>query len=865
MGALETALDQDRATADGEIDATELGTLTELLDLAGCENPVAGGYSKAVELYDAYVRTQNALGDEPTDEERQAARAAQMDRDAYGGEVYDAVYNQQMRLAAVNKARTDYNDLVGTGGTYALLKTGYDAIVTTTYGNTDSDGNTLSGDELTASQDKAYGMGAVRGYRAIAGNDVADDTSVGDEEFNAAFNRSGVLQFADTIGADGLASTSITTFGEITAEYEKWKQFAKAEQEILDDAIAEKNVDLAPLQERARRAAKARDHVLSELTRLKSVARGQNRAITAIDLTPSNTANDPEVANEQTLLSRYDRVNRDLESAASTVRSTVKSLDDANKALMSKLGDADSYLSQLVRLRQYEKSVAEQNLADAGAGAAQSFRDAVKTANEALSAAQTLQTTHMNLAGDPDSPGSSLLSALLESDDDKEDDGLALINAVSDVHDATVGNKDEIDTLKETLTDAAGNPIDLMNLDTGVDELTAMDDPDTEADERGQVTINTDEIGTLDGRVATNEEDLDTVWEDLRGMPRGVESQHDGQTACTGAGLLNKVTCAEASIAHNAGDIDDLDSDLDDLSTQVDDNEDTLSDHATKLEEKKLYIETLQAELGMDVEGNSGIEGSRIDHNETRSMDNATVIADETKARVEADTALGGRIDAEEKARTEADTALGGRIDAEASAREMADTALGGRIDDEETARMGADLMLSTAIAEEASDRASADMTLATAIDGNTAAIAEEASARMGADMMLAGALDEEAAARASADMALDSRVGSNAGAIAANMNAIGSNASAISDNRNMIGELSDDLDVVRAGVAASMALAGMPAINGRGISIGVGSFDGESAFAVGFQIQGEQASFKVGITSGGGATGASAGVGFNF
>ena len=64
---------------------------------------------------------------------------------------------------------------------------------------------------------------------------------------------------------------------------------------------------------------------------------------------------------------------------------------------------------------------------------------------------------------------------------------------------------------------------------------------------------------------------------------------------------------------------------------------------------------------------------------------------------------------------------------------------------------------------------------------------------------------------------------------------------------------------------ASAMEAAGMPAINGRGISIGVGSFDGESAFAVGFQIQGEMASFKVGLTSGGGATGASAGVGFQF
>ena len=107
--------------------------------------------------------------------------------------------------------------------------------------------------------------------------------------------------------------------------------------------------------------------------------------------------------------------------------------------------------------------------------------------------------------------------------------------------------------------------------------------------------------------------------------------------------------------------------------------------------------------------------------------------------------------------------------------------------------------------------------------------------------------------------------IGVNTDAIASNMNSIGSNTGSINDNRAMIGELSESLEVVRAGVAASMALAGMPAINGRGISIGVGSFDGESAFAVGFQIQGEMASFKVGLTSGGGATGASAGVGFQF
>ena len=144
-----------------------------------------------------------------------------------------------------------------------------------------------------------------------------------------------------------------------------------------------------------------------------------------------------------------------------------------------------------------------------------------------------------------------------------------------------------------------------------------------------------------------------------------------------------------------------------------------------------------------------------------------------------------------------------------------------------------------------------------TDIDTNTAGIATNAGdilTNAGNISMNSGRID-----------ANETAIGMNTSSIADNASMIGSNQAGISDNRAMIGELSESLEVVRAGVAASMALAGMPAINGRGISIGVGSFDGESAFAVGFQIQGEMASFKVGLTSGGGATGASAGVGFQF
>jgi hypothetical protein len=195
----------------------------------------------------------------------------------------------------------------------------------------------------------------------------------------------------------------------------------------------------------------------------------------------------------------------------------------------------------------------------------------------------------------------------------------------------------------------------------------------------------------------------------------------------------------------------------------------------------------------MDDPATEADETGAVTANTSRSTDNAdaivtldgNIVAEETaraaNARMEADTALGVRIDtnwdaiavnqtdidanetaiaAETTARMEADTALGVRIDtnwdaiavnqtdidanetaisAEETARMAADTA-------EAEARMGADMMLATAIDDEATARMGADMMLATAID-------DEATARMGADMMLATAIDDEATARMGADM----------------------------------------------------------------------------------------------------------------
>ena len=458
-----------------------------------------------------------------------------------------------------------------------------------------------------------------------------------------------------------------------------------------------------------------------------------------------------------------------------------------------------------------------------------------------------IETSIAAFSGDDGTGGqvaqnSDAIAALTAEDDpateDVDETGAVTKNAadIQDTNDIAVANEkmlanltaeddpatedvDESGAITANTAGVAGNKYRL-------DHLTAEDDPATaDVDETGAITANTNrssqnstDIEGLDGRVATNEDTLVDHGEKLAAKKEYIDNigEELGLNAATGEGT------GEGGM------------------TRLDDIE-------GKLALKKEYIDNLGAEVGFNPATGEGTgEGgmSRIDANEA-------AIGQETTDRMAADTALGDRIDTEEAARMAADAA-------EATARAAADTALGGRIDTEEaarmaadtaemTARMEADTMLGGRIDAEAEARASSDMML-------HGMIGDEATARMGADAMLGGRIDTNA-----------SSISSNADAIAANMNSIGSNASAISDNRNMIGELSDDLDVVRAGVAASMALAGMPAINGRGISIGVGSFDGESAFAVGFQIQGEMASFKVGVTSASGATGASAGVGFQF
>ena len=105
------------------------------------------------------------------------------------------------------------------------------------------------------------------------------------------------------------------------------------------------------------------------------------------------------------------------------------------------------------------------------------------------------------------------------------------------------------------------------------------------------------------------------------------------------------------------------------------------------------------------------------------------------------------------------------------------------------------------------------------------------------------------------------SHIALNSERIGANAAAIGTNSALIGDNRQRIGELGGQLEAVRAGVAASIALSRMPSIDG-GLSFGAGMYGGETAFAVGFALERRRTTLDFGVTSSAGEIGAGVGVG---
>ena len=339
-----------------------------------------------------------------------------------------------------------------------------------------------------------------------------------------------------------------------------------------------------------------------------------------------------------------------------SLRGLVAAREAATAGVVSHFTNAQSFYQQLVDRRTALKTAADKVVMDA-TNPTDAQTKAAADAAKALTMAQAEKTKIDALfPADADNPVVDLVSELLKTGGD---DGQALVDAISGTYDDAQDNTDRLDALLTTNADGteSGRIVDIENKLGDGGDLEAL---------TTDVGQNSDDITALDGRVAANESDIGQIQTDLYGTTSG---QHGDLAACDGTGLLNVATCADARSRHNEADLEDVND---------------------KLMDKAEYIGNLGEAIGVNPETGEGTgEGgmSKIDMN-------AKAIADETKARMDADTALGGRIDAEEKARMDADTALGGRIDAEEKARMDADTALGGRIDAEEKARMDADTAL---------------------------------------------------------------------------------------------------------------------------------------------------------------------------
>ena len=535
-----------RVSADADIDTTqETQLLTRLMFPTGvddCMNPLTGAYDRAIDFYNDYISARDALpreDDDPDEESNleRAARLARADKEAFGGDVFDKVYDVLMKEEDVEDAIEDYNDLVGTDGRLAALTTAYNAISVTDF--VDDAGTALTADAL----ERLFGEDEIQGFQAIDTTDSADANNDGFHDITRA------LILSDT--ADG----TITTLGAIATELQTRQTTLDTAEKNLADAKEADRVDLTTLQQAVNEAKAARDHVKSEQDRLTAILRAHNFEYAEAARITIGSGDDEVVLarDHRQVLSGFASINNQVDKAAMDLETAVKALDSANAAARNAFGDANSYLNQLVSMREFNEDKAEAARDEDGPNPAPSlvadFEDAEKLRMEA----EALRSTYRELVGDTENPNPAnrLLSALLASEDPmtdalEDDDGKALIDAVAAIHESTADNKGEIDTLKNQLTDADGNPIDLTNL--GDTEAVTKNANDIAA-----LTADTDDGDASDGPITANTKAIVSIEEDLYGT---TSSQH-GDVCASPSGLIGVANCADARSRHNADDIND--------------------------------------------------------------------------------------------------------------------------------------------------------------------------------------------------------------------------------------------------------------------------------------------------------------------
>ena len=742
------------------------------------------------------------------------------------GSIYRAGIAEWRAKGAVETAVGDWNTAI------PAVTEAQTALNPSSYGNYVPLGNTSLIDAMVDDNDNVN-LAAVRTYANANGSSsaVQDEGSgaitggpgnVGDvPNFDSAGNLlvPGNDDDSDT-DTPFIPAVNAMTFAEVNTRLESVGDTI----EVLEKFVADNpdHLQAGPLRVAIARAKLEQAHYQAQFNAMID------------DNTDLDTGEDG-VQSLKTRYSAYTKATTTRDNAGVALTDALTARETATQNVVNAFTSPQSFYQQLVDYRNYlhvsamaEETELKAKTGDDAATAAQVTAAERKTAGALtkLTEAQNTQMSFQDMLAD-DSPVKGLVEELLKGDTVGDDGGL-LVSAIDGAY------------------DAANN---------AVDALTAMDDPNTEEDETGVITKLQTDVSNLmtGGSGGVTEEELTMALSGLEGDGRTTETIKGNADAITGLdedvgtinGILgiadpahvpegectNAVCRNEGEIKHNADAITGLAGDGRTTET-VKGNADAIAGLAGDGRTTETVMGNAQAIDNLAGEGRT---------TET-VMGNANAIK-----------SLAGEGHTTETVKGNADA-----IKTEADTRESEDARLAGEGHTTETIKGNAD-----AIKTEADTRESEDARLAG--EGHTTeTIKGNADAAKAADGKAGAAMTAAMTADGKADGAQGAADGAMSAASAAQGRA--DNAFSMAQNNGMrIDGLQDQMDIVRAGVAASMALAGMPAVNGRGIAIGVGSFDGESAFAVGFQISGEQASFKVGVTSSGGETGVSAGVGFNF
>ena len=441
--------------------------------------------------------------------------------DAAVNPIYASAVAEWMAQATVTQSLADYNSAVGS---VTAARNAVDALNYNDYaslGNSellDSVVLNVSGTPLVILTELFEYVNRDGNMVARANQDGVYDTS------QSNFDEAGNLVVPNRL-VDGelQTSTQTTSVADARSTLERYDTALAALKKLQAD---NRNTLTQPaIDEGVRRAQAERDHFQQQFRNALADDTNQNPVTVDVVGTPEDEAAAYSIASRNLAYVAAQGVRA---TAETVLRNAAAAREAATQNVVNQFQNPESFLAQLVARREALKTVADDAVADATTPS-MALTDAATAAAEALTAAQTTQTTYEAVVGDPDGPIDDLVTALL---DDDGDDGQALVDAISQTYGATRDNLEAIDA------------------------LTADTDDGAEAD--GPVTANTKSIESLKGRVGQNEQDIEALQGETE-MMSGRVATNAGNIATNAGNIVTNASFISqnaAGVAHNSARID---------------------------------------------------------------------------------------------------------------------------------------------------------------------------------------------------------------------------------------------------------------------------------------------------------------------